>query len=69
MLEVLTRRLCSKKLLYEETMRRFSTFMPIRFARPIPIAVLLQMALDDPESGWVEEDGAKEEIIQVLIPG
>lgn len=46
-------------------MRQFSHFQAIRFARPVPIAILLQMALDSPESGWVEEDGPKEDIIQV----
>jgi len=56
----------SKKLIYEETLRRFSTFAPIRFARPVPIGMLLQLALDSPESGWVEEDGPKEDIIQVF---
>jgi len=54
-----------KKLLYEEVLRRFANFQPIRFARPVPVAMLLQLALDSPESGWLEEDGPKEDIVQV----
>jgi DNA mismatch repair protein MLH1 len=46
-------------------MRRFGKFAPIRFAKPVPLPVLLQLALDSPDSGWTEEDGPKEDIIKV----
>lgn len=57
-----------KKLMYEEVLRRFANFPTIRFAKPVPITVLLQMALDSPDSGWMEEDGPKEDIVQVGLP-
>ncbi len=53
--------------MYQETLRRFSHFQPIRFAKPVPVPMLLRLALDSPESGWTEEDGPKEDIIQVYL--
>jgi DNA mismatch repair protein MLH1 len=55
----------SRELMYQEGVRNFSRFAKIRFAKPLPIPDLLQLALDDPRNGWNEEDGPKEDIKNV----
>jgi DNA mismatch repair protein MLH1 len=57
----------SKALMYQTVLRKFSRLAPLRFAKPVPIPVLLQLALDCPDSGWTEEDGPKEDIVKYIV--
>eukprot|EP01087_Luapelamoeba_hula_P019226 TRINITY_DN6345_c0_g1_i1.p1 TRINITY_DN6345_c0_g1~~TRINITY_DN6345_c0_g1_i1.p1 ORF type:complete len:775 (+),score=111.00 TRINITY_DN6345_c0_g1_i1:215-2326(+) len=57
----------SREFLYQEGVHGFSRFLKIRFADAVPISYMLRLALDDPQNGWVEADGPKEDIIDYIV--
>jgi len=56
----------SKQLIYQECLHQFAEFPFIKFSSPASVHTLCMLALDNPNSGWREEDGPKEEISQFI---
>eukprot|EP01126_Amoeba_proteus_P061080 TRINITY_DN8158_c0_g1_i2.p1 TRINITY_DN8158_c0_g1~~TRINITY_DN8158_c0_g1_i2.p1 ORF type:complete len:269 (-),score=72.73 TRINITY_DN8158_c0_g1_i2:72-878(-) len=56
----------SKELIYQECLHQFGEFPYIKFSSPASLHMLCLLALDNPCSGWREEDGPKEDIANFI---
>ncbi|XP_058462032.1 DNA mismatch repair protein Mlh1 [Malaya genurostris] len=60
--KVLCEELCYQMLLYN-----FGNFDCINFSDPLPLLELATLALQDPESGWTEQDGPIPELAERIV--
>eukprot|EP00053_Salpingoeca_punica_P020186 m.210080 g.210080 ORF g.210080 m.210080 type:complete len:866 (+) comp17815_c0_seq1:189-2786(+) len=58
--------LLSRELFRQLVFRGFSRFGTLELDPPAPIVDLVLIALDSPESGWMEEDGSKEDLAETV---
>uniref|UniRef100_S4R697 DNA mismatch repair protein MLH1 n=1 Tax=Petromyzon marinus TaxID=7757 RepID=S4R697_PETMA len=57
----------SQELFYQILIQDFGNFGVLRLSRvqtPAPLYQIIMMALEDPDSGWTEEDGPREELAE-----
>lgn len=54
----------SEELFYQMILYDFENFKQFTFEEPLSIKRLAELALDNEESGWCEDDGAKEDLAQ-----
>ncbi|XP_055535838.1 DNA mismatch repair protein Mlh1 [Wyeomyia smithii] len=64
--------LTSTKVLWEELcyqilLFNFGNLSGLKFSNPLPLHDLANLALQDPESGWTEEDGPKPELVERIV--
>lgn len=52
----------SEELFYQVTLNDFGNFGILRLSSPVDISELALIALDQPDSGWSEGDGSKEDL-------
>ena len=52
----------SQELFYQIIIYKFGNFGYLELSEPAPLAELVRMVLDTPESGWEPEDGDKDEL-------
>ncbi|RLW11330.1 hypothetical protein DV515_00001789 [Chloebia gouldiae] len=57
----------SQELFYQILIYDFANFGVLRLSEPAPLYELSMLALEDPESGWTEEDGPKEELAEYIV--
>ncbi|XP_033917892.1 DNA mismatch repair protein Mlh1 isoform X2 [Melopsittacus undulatus] len=57
----------SQELFYQILIYDFANFGVLRLAEPASIYELAMLALEDPESGWTEEDGPKEGLAEYIV--
>ncbi|XP_057287460.1 DNA mismatch repair protein Mlh1 isoform X2 [Pezoporus wallicus] len=57
----------SQELFYQILIYDFANFGVLRLSEPAPIYELSMLALEDPESGWTEEDGPKEGLAEYIV--
>ncbi|NXU49726.1 MLH1 protein, partial [Turnix velox] len=57
----------SQELFYQILIYDFANFGVLRLSEPAPLFELSMLALDDPESGWTEEDGPKEGLAEYIV--
>ncbi|KAF2983952.1 hypothetical protein EK904_005311 [Melospiza melodia maxima] len=56
----------SQELFYQILIYDFANFGVLRLSEPAPLYELSMLALEDPESGWTEEDGPKEGLAEYI---
>lgn len=56
----------SEELFYQLLLYNFQNFDKIVFKTPLSIKKLALIALNTEECGWVEEDGSKEELSELI---
>ncbi|CAM9598965.1 unnamed protein product [Lampetra fluviatilis] len=54
----------SQELFYQILIQDFGNFGVLRLSTPAPLYQIIMMALEDPDSGWTEEDGPREELAE-----
>lgn len=54
----------SEELFYQMLLYDFENFKQFSFDEPLSIKALAELALNNEESGWCEEDGAKDELAE-----
>uniref|UniRef100_A0A8C3YB12 MutL homolog 1 n=1 Tax=Catharus ustulatus TaxID=91951 RepID=A0A8C3YB12_CATUS len=57
----------SQELFYQILIYDFANFGVLRLSEPAPLYELSMLALEDPESGWTEEDGPKEGLAEYIV--
>uniref|UniRef100_A0A672V1X2 MutL homolog 1 n=1 Tax=Strigops habroptila TaxID=2489341 RepID=A0A672V1X2_STRHB len=57
----------SQELFYQILIYDFANFGVLRLSEPAPVYELSMLALEDPESGWTEEDGPKEGLAEYIV--
>ncbi|XP_062425484.1 DNA mismatch repair protein Mlh1 isoform X4 [Rhea pennata] len=57
----------SQELFYQILIYDFANFGVLRLSEPAPLFELSMLALEDPESGWTEEDGPKEGLAEYIV--
>ncbi|NXN99383.1 MLH1 protein, partial [Rhinopomastus cyanomelas] len=57
----------SQELFYQILIYDFANFGVLRLSEPAPLYDLSMLALEDPESGWTEEDGPKEGLAEYIV--
>ncbi|KAF4801062.1 DNA mismatch repair protein Mlh1 [Turdus rufiventris] len=57
----------SQELFYQILIYDFANFGVLRLSEPAPLYELSMLALDDPKSGWTEEDGPKEGLAEYIV--
>ncbi|XP_067147394.1 DNA mismatch repair protein Mlh1 isoform X2 [Apteryx mantelli] len=57
----------SQELFYQILIYDFANFGVLRLSEPAPLFELAMLALEDPESGWTEEDGPKEGLAEYIV--
>ncbi|XP_025908120.1 DNA mismatch repair protein Mlh1 [Nothoprocta perdicaria] len=57
----------SQELFYQILIYDFANFGILRLSEPAPLFELALLALEDPESGWTEEDGPKEGLAEYIV--
>uniref|UniRef100_A0A8C3LMH4 DNA mismatch repair protein MLH1 n=1 Tax=Chrysolophus pictus TaxID=9089 RepID=A0A8C3LMH4_CHRPC len=57
----------SQELFYQILIYDFANFGVLRLSEPAPLYELAMLALEDPESGWTEEDGPKEDLAEYIV--
>ncbi|NWU72739.1 MLH1 protein, partial [Pterocles burchelli] len=57
----------SQELFYQVLIYDFANFGVLRLSEPAPLYELSMLALEDPESGWTEEDGPKEGLAEYIV--
>jgi len=57
----------SEELFYQILLYNFENFDIIEFEDPLSVKELLQIALENEESGWTPEDGPKDELVEGAI--
>ncbi|OXB83219.1 UNVERIFIED_CONTAM: hypothetical protein H355_001971 [Colinus virginianus] len=57
----------SQELFYQILIYDFANFGVLRLSEPAPLYELAMLALEDPESGWTEEDGPKEGLAEYIV--
>ncbi|NXE50516.1 MLH1 protein, partial [Casuarius casuarius] len=57
----------SQELFYQILIYDFANFGILRLSEPAPLFELAMLALEDPESGWTEEDGPKEGLAEYIV--
>ncbi|NWI13287.1 MLH1 protein, partial [Crypturellus soui] len=57
----------SQELFYQILIYDFANFGILRLSEPAPLFELALLALEDPESGWTEEDGPKEGLAKYIV--
>ncbi|KAM6275336.1 DNA mismatch repair protein Mlh1 isoform 2-T2 [Spheniscus humboldti] len=57
----------SEELFYQILIYDFANFGVLRLSEPAPLYELSMLALEDPESGWTEEDGPKEGLAEYIV--
>ncbi|NXG48217.1 MLH1 protein, partial [Psilopogon haemacephalus] len=57
----------SQELFYQILIYDFANFGVLRLSEPAPLYELSMLALEDPESGWTEEDGQKEGLAEYIV--
>uniref|UniRef100_A0A8D0HJK5 DNA mismatch repair protein MLH1 n=1 Tax=Sphenodon punctatus TaxID=8508 RepID=A0A8D0HJK5_SPHPU len=57
----------SQELFYQILIYDFGNFGVLRLSEPAPLYDLAMLALEDPESGWTEEDGPKEGLAEYIV--
>ena len=55
----------SEQVFYQVSLRRFSNFGTIRLSPSLPLEKILELAFENPASGWTPEEGDKHDLIQV----
>lgn len=61
-LYVLNTRILSEELFYQICLFNFGNFGYFKLEEPVDLECLLLMALNDPRTGWSDEDGPKERL-------
>uniref|UniRef100_A0A8B9DJ60 MutL homolog 1 n=1 Tax=Anser cygnoides TaxID=8845 RepID=A0A8B9DJ60_ANSCY len=57
----------SQELFYQILIYDFANFGVLRLSEAAPLYELAMLALEDPESGWTEEDGPKEGLAEYIV--
>ncbi|XP_059674391.1 DNA mismatch repair protein Mlh1 isoform X3 [Gavia stellata] len=57
----------SQELFYQILIYDFANFGVLRLSEPAPLYELSMLALEDPESGWTEDDGPKEGLAEYIV--
>ncbi|XP_061852862.1 DNA mismatch repair protein Mlh1 isoform X2 [Colius striatus] len=57
----------SQELFYQILIYDFANFGVLRLSEPAPLYELSMLALEDPASGWTEEDGPKEGLAEYIV--
>ncbi|XP_032844772.2 DNA mismatch repair protein Mlh1 isoform X3 [Tyto alba] len=57
----------SQELFYQILIYDFANFGVLRLSEPAPLYELSMLALEDPVSGWTEEDGPKEGLAEYIV--
>ncbi|XP_067417031.1 DNA mismatch repair protein Mlh1 isoform X2 [Emydura macquarii macquarii] len=57
----------SQELFYQILIYDFANFGVLRLSEPAPLYDLAMLALENPESGWTEEDGPKEGLADYIV--
>uniref|UniRef100_A0A8B9FMD0 MutL homolog 1 n=1 Tax=Amazona collaria TaxID=241587 RepID=A0A8B9FMD0_9PSIT len=57
----------SQELFYQILIYDFANFGVLRLSEPAPVYELSMLALEDPDSGWTEEDGPKEGLAEYIV--
>ncbi|KAK2517098.1 Mlh1 [Columba guinea] len=57
----------SQELFYQILIYDFANFGVLRLSEPAPLYQLSMLALENPESGWTEEDGPKEGLAEYIV--
>uniref|UniRef100_H3AH00 DNA mismatch repair protein MLH1 n=1 Tax=Latimeria chalumnae TaxID=7897 RepID=H3AH00_LATCH len=57
----------SQELFYQILICDFGNFGVLRLSESAPLYDLAMLALDSPESGWTEEDGPKEGLVEYIV--
>ncbi|XP_075683084.1 DNA mismatch repair protein Mlh1 isoform X2 [Rhinoderma darwinii] len=57
----------SQELFYQILIYDFGNFGIMRLSESAPLYELAMLALDSPESGWTEEDGPKEGLVEYIV--
>ncbi|XP_006271475.1 DNA mismatch repair protein Mlh1 [Alligator mississippiensis] len=57
----------SEELFYQILVFDFANFGVLRLSEPAPLYDLAMLALENPESGWTEEDGPKEGLAEYIV--
>jgi len=59
--------LLSRELIYQQALLNFAEFEEIKLSSPAALHTLIHLALDNPASGWAQEDGDKKEIATYIV--
>ncbi|XP_053684505.1 DNA mismatch repair protein Mlh1 [Sabethes cyaneus] len=56
-----------EELCYQMLLFNFANLSKMSFTKPLPLHELASLALQDPESGWTEEDGPKPALVERIV--